>query len=48
MKKKNFIENYLNTKKNLDFYVDYFEKYRLFLINNTLNIFSKDILNFKI
>ena len=46
--KKNFIENYLNTKKNLDFYVDYFEKYRLFLINNTLNIFSKDILNFKI
>ena len=47
-KKKLIIESYLNTQKNLDFYVDYFEKYYLFLINNTLNTFSKDIINFKI
>ena len=46
--KKNIIGNYLNTKKNSDFYVDYFEKYRFFLINNTLNTFTKDIINFKI
>ena len=45
--KKNIIGNYLNTKKNSDFYVDYFEKYRFFLINNTLNTFTKDIINFK-
>ena len=30
------------------FFVNYFEKYRLFLRNNTLNSFTKDILNFKI
>ena len=42
------IENYLNIDKNLDFYVNYFEKYRNFLIKNTLNSFTKDIINFKI
>ena len=47
-KKKKIIESYLNTEKNLDFYIDYFEKYRIFLVNNTLNIFTKDIINFKI
>ena len=47
-KKKKIIESYLNTEKNLDFYIDYFEKYRFFLVNNTLNIFTKDIINFKI
>ena len=36
---------YLNTNKNLDFYADYFNKYRLFLRKNTLNSFTKDILN---
>ncbi|MFL2887253.1 MAG: ubiquinol-cytochrome C chaperone family protein [Candidatus Pelagibacter sp.] len=37
--------NYLNIDKNLDFYADYFNKYRLFLRNNTLNNFTKDIIN---
>ena len=36
---------YLNTKKNLDFYGEYFNKYRLFLRKNTLNNFTKDIIN---
>ena len=29
------------------YFVNYFDKYRLFLRNNTLNSFTKDILNFK-
>ena len=31
--------------KNLDFYVEYFNKYRVFLSKNTLNNFTKDIIN---
>ena len=41
----NLFKKYLNTEKNLDFYVDYFNKYRIFLTKNTLNNFTKDILN---
>ncbi len=29
------------------FFVNYFEKYRIFLINNTLNHFTKDVISFK-
>ena len=29
------------------FFVNYFEKYRIFLINNTLNYFTKDVISFK-
>ena len=39
------LKKYLNTDKNLDFYVEYFNKYRLFLTKNTLNNFTKDIIN---
>ena len=45
--KDEIIKNYLNISKDIQFYVDYFEKYRIFLRNNTLNNFSKDILNLK-
>ena len=53
-------ENFENEQKSLifidlfdkpvetDYFVKYFEKYRIFLSNNTLNSFSKDIINFKI
>ena len=41
----NLLKKYLNTEKNLDFYVEYFNKYRIFLTKNTLNSFTKDILN---
>ena len=41
----NLLKKYLNTDKNLDFHVDYFNKYRLFLKKNTLNSFTKDIIN---
>ena len=39
------LKKYLNTDKNIDFYIEYFNKYRLFLTKNTLNIFTKDIIN---
>ena len=39
------LKKYLNINKNLDFYVNYFNKYRLFLSKNTLNNFTKDIIN---
>ena len=41
----NLLKKYLNTEKNLDFYVEYFNKYRIFLTKNTLNNFTKDIIN---
>jgi len=45
--KKDLLQKYLNIDNNVNYYVDYFEKYRFFLINNTLNNFTKDIINFK-
>ena len=39
------IKKYINTDINFDFYANYFNKYRLFLAKNTLNNFTKDILN---
>jgi len=40
------LKKYLNTDKNMDFFIDYFNKYRIFLTKNTLNNFTKDIINF--
>ena len=39
------LKKFLNTDRNLEFYANYFSKYRLFLTKNTLNNFTKDILN---
>ena len=39
------LKKYLNLEKNMVFYVEYFNKYRLFLTKNTLNSFTKDIIN---
>ena len=41
----NLLKKFLNVKKNYSYYADYFEKYRLFLSKNTLNNFTKDIIN---
>ena len=35
---------YINNDENYEFYLNYFEKYRLFLSKNTFNNLSKDIL----
>ena len=39
------LKKYLNLDKNVYFYENYFNKYRLFLAKNTLNNFTKDIIN---
>ena len=44
--KTNIIKNYINLSDNVDFIIDYFDKYRLFLSKNAFNKLSKDILTF--
>ena len=41
------IGNFIDISKDSQFYADYFEKYRIYLTKNTLNHFTKDILNLK-
>ena len=41
------LDKFLNISKDNQFYVDYFEKYRIYITKNTLNTFTKDILNVK-
>ena len=38
------LENFLDNAPNIDFLVDYFEKYRLNLLNNTLNSHIKGVI----
>ena len=40
-----FFHNLLNNDKNNEFYADYYVKFEKFLTKNTLNHFSKDIIN---
>ena len=42
--KKEIFKNYVISEINLQIYVDYFEKYRLFLTNNSFKNLSKDII----
>ena len=46
--KINILSDFLKIGDDIQYYVDYFEKYRKFLSENTLNQFTKDILNLKI
>ncbi len=43
--KKDIIENYIEDVSNCELYVDYFEKYRQFLIKNSFKNLSKDIIS---
>jgi len=43
--KKKIIEIYIEGTPNFDNYLNYFEKYRIFLTKNTFNNLSKDIIN---
>ena len=47
-KKAEIIKEYLDKIEDIDFFINYFDKYREFLINNTLNSLSKDIIDFKV
>ena len=39
------IKNYTDQIVNLEYFLDYYEKYRKFLLKNTFNNLSKDIIN---
>ena len=43
--KINLLKKFINSEKNLNFYANYLDKYRIFLSKNTLNTFTKDIIN---
>ena len=47
-KKNEIFVNYLNDNINSSFFVDYFDKFKEYLIKNTLNHFTKDIKVLKI
>ena len=46
--KLKLIGSFINIKEDSDLFINYFDKYRVFLINNSLNIFAKDIINLEI
>ena len=43
--KKQIFKNYVDSTVNIEIYVDYFEKYRIFLTKNSFKNLSKDILS---
>jgi cytochrome b pre-mRNA-processing protein 3 len=43
--KKSILSSYLNKNADTPYLIEYFEKYRLKLINNTLNSFIKGVVN---
>ena len=45
--KMSLFGEFINIKDNSDFFINYFDKYRDFLLNNPLKIFTKDILELK-
>ena len=45
--KKEVLRNLMNIREDNDLFVEYFNKYSDFLSNNSLKIFTKDILEFK-
>ena len=45
--KMSLIAEFINIKDNSVFFISYFDKYRDFLLNNPLKIFTKDIIDLK-
>ena len=46
-KKKDFLSDNLNFQAELDYLIKYIDKYIIYLSNNTLNYFSKDVISLK-
>jgi len=46
-KKKDFLLDNLNFQSELDYLIKYIDKYIIYLSNNTLNYFSKDVISLK-
>jgi len=45
--KSNFFSSFFEQSIETAYFVEYFEKYRIFLANNTLNHFTKDVISLK-
>ena len=46
--KTEIFEKYLKGHKESSYYIDYFDKYSIYLSNNSFNYFTKDVISFKI
>ena len=46
-KKKKILINYIEDEEKFETYINYFEKYRIFLTKNSFKNLSKDIITFK-
>tara|TARA_Y100000590_G_scaffold251088_1_gene281989 strand:+ start:1897 stop:2370 length:474 start_codon:yes stop_codon:yes gene_type:complete len=45
--KLKFLSNFIEVKKETDFFINYFNKYLFYLSNNSFNYFTKDVINHK-
>ena len=45
--KSDFFSNFVFINKESSFYMDYFNKYSIYLTNNTFNYFTKDVISHK-
>ena len=45
--KLEFFSNLIDTEKEADFYIDYFNKYSFYLSNNSFNYFTKEVISHK-
>ena len=45
--KLDFFSNLIDTEKEADFYIDYFNKYSFYLSNNSFNYFTKEVISHK-
>ena len=45
--KLHYLSSFFEKDVDINYFVDYFDKYRLFLQNKTLNYFTKDVISFK-
>ena len=42
-----YLSFFFGKELDINYFIGYFDKYRLFLLNNTLNYFAKDVVSFK-
>ena len=45
--KSYYLSFFFGKGTDINYFISYFDKYRLFLLNNTLNYFAKDVISFK-
>ena len=45
--KSSYLSFFFGKGLDINYFIGYFDKYRLFLLNNTLNYFAKDVVSFK-